>query len=70
MILLVKAPYKIRLTRVLNRKGMTKEKFDAIVGLQLPDSVKSQYSDLVIENDNIDAVSKQVMSIINGEYTR
>ena len=62
-ILLIKSSYEDRLKRALSRKGMTKEKFDAIVQAQLPDSTKIQYSDFIIENKDSESLLQEISSI-------
>jgi dephospho-CoA kinase len=62
-IILIQSSYEERLQRAMNRKGMTKEKFDAILQTQLPDSIKIKYSDFIIQNQDLESLSKAVNSI-------
>ena len=48
-ILVVSAPAEVQRARVLARPGMTAEKFDHIVGLQLPDADKRRLATHVID---------------------
>jgi len=45
----VSAPLRVQRARVLSRRGMTREKFVAILKTQLPDAQKRDRADLVIE---------------------
>lgn len=48
-IAVVSAPAKIQRERVLARVGMTAERFDKIVALQMPDAEKRARADFIIE---------------------
>ncbi|CAG7595746.1 MAG: dephospho-CoA kinase [Candidatus Midichloria sp.] len=69
-IILVKSSYETRLKRIMQRKNMTKERFDAIVALQLSEVVKEEYSDFIIENENPLAVFNQVEKFLHGRFKR
>lgn len=47
-ILVVSAPHAVQRARVLRRKGMTPERFAAILARQMPDSQKRRLADWVI----------------------
>lgn len=69
-IILVKSSYETRLKRIMQRKNMTKERFDAIVALQLSEVVKEEYADFIIENENPLAVFNQVEKFLHGRFKR
>jgi dephospho-CoA kinase len=51
--------------RVLAREGMTSEKFDKILASQVPDSIKRQRADFIIETtDGLEVARKQVMEVL------
>lgn len=50
-VICVTAPPEVQRLRVLARAGMTPEKFERILAGQLPDAVKRQRSDYVVETD-------------------
>jgi len=47
----VTAPADLQKQRVLEREGMTEEKFEAILARQIPDHVKRQKADFIIYTD-------------------
>lgn len=70
VVLVVSASAETQMHRVLARPGMTQEKFDHIVGLQLPDEEKRKRADFVIDTDTtIEATKAQVQSIIDAIRT-
>ncbi len=64
-IVVVSAPFEIQRQRVLAREGMTQEKLDKILKLQMPDSDKRARADFVIEtNADLEATRRAVRAII------
>lgn len=64
-VVVVSAPYEVQRARVLERPGMSAEKFDAITAKQVPDDKKRRGADFVIETDQgFDAARERVVEII------
>lgn len=64
-IAVVSAPYEVQRARVLTRPGMTAEKFERIVALQLPDADKRARADFVIPTGgSLDETRAAVRAII------
>ncbi|MGB1539863.1 MAG: dephospho-CoA kinase [Rickettsiales bacterium] len=62
----VSAPYEVQRERVLARAGMTEEKFEAILALQVPDEEKRRRADFVIPTDQgMDASLAVVKTIMD-----
>lgn len=62
----VSAPPETQKARVMQRDGMTSEKFDRIVAGQLPDAEKRRRADYVIENGgDFDSTRTQLAHILN-----
>lgn len=66
-VIVVSAPAAIQRERVLARPGMTVEKFEHILTLQVPDSEKRARADYVIATGNsMDDTRKQVVQILES----
>ena len=59
----VTAPLSIRIHRVMQRDGITKEQVDARMRNQISDTIKMRLCDYVIENNNQQMVLPQVLDI-------
>jgi dephospho-CoA kinase len=65
---LITAPHALRLTRALNRAGMTPEKFAAIDGAQMPEAEKRQHADVIIENNGtLEKLHEQLSWLIGSK---
>ncbi|MBV1933843.1 MAG: dephospho-CoA kinase [Parvibaculaceae bacterium] len=65
VIVVVSAPYELQRERVLQRPGMTVEKFDVIHAKQVPDKDKRAGADFVIETDKgLEHAEQEVTTII------
>lgn len=51
-VAVVTAPFEVQRARVLDRPGMTAQKFEAILAQQLPDAEKRERADFVIDTGN------------------
>lgn len=63
-ILVVTAPPDVQAARVLERPGMTQEKFHMILSRQMPDAEKRQRADAVIETQTLDETRRAVQDLI------
>ncbi|MGN6584352.1 MAG: dephospho-CoA kinase [Rhizobiaceae bacterium] len=64
-VLVVTAPPDIQRTRVLARPGMTEEKFETILAMQMPDAEKRRLADYVIDTGGgMEAAEEAVRSIV------
>ena len=64
-IIVVSAPADIQRRRVLLRPGMTEQKLDAILARQLPDAIKRERADFVIETGgDLSTTEEQVRHIL------
>ncbi len=62
----VSAPHEVQKERVLQRPGMTSEKFDRIVAGQLPDAEKRKRADYIVETDkDFDDMRNQIAGILD-----
>ncbi len=69
-ILVVTAPEDVQRKRVLERPGMTTEKFDAMLARQTPDAEKRARADFVIDTrhdfDVTRAAVRKIISLLSG----
>ena len=63
-VVVVTAPADVQRQRVLSRPGMTKEKFEAILGRQVPDSRKRELADYVVNTGEGLEVARQAVDAI------
>lgn len=64
-VIVVSAPADVQRQRVLDRPGMTWEKFEQILGRQMPDAEKRERADFVIDTSgSLDNTRKQVDAIL------
>lgn len=64
-VVLVSAPYELQRERVLERAGMSEEKFQAILAKQVPDAEKRQQADFIIDSSQgLDAAMAQVEALM------
>ena len=71
VVVVVSAEESIQRTRVLDRPGMTAEKFEAIKAKQMPDAEKRSRADYVIDTDKgLEAAARQVEAILDDVRSR
>lgn len=64
-VVVVSAPADVQRERVMQREGMTQEKFQAIVAKQMPDSEKRRRADFVVDSSRgFDSARAQVRAIL------
>lgn len=70
-VIVVSAPSDIQRARVLDRPGMTEAKLEAILKAQLPDALKRQRADFVVEtHQGLEAAARQVAHIVEAIRVR
>ena len=66
-VVVVSAPADVQRKRVLERPGMTEEKFNAIRDKQMPDAEKRARADFIIETDRgLDDARQQVEAVVDS----
>nr|WP_319514778.1 dephospho-CoA kinase [uncultured Cohaesibacter sp.] len=71
VVVVVSAEESIQRTRVLERPGMTAEKFEAIKAKQMPDAEKRRRADYVIDTGKgLEAAARQVEAILDDVRSR
>lgn len=64
-VVLVSAPYELQRERVLERPGMSEEKFQAILSKQVPDAQKREQADFIIDSSQgLEPAMAQVEALI------
>ncbi len=69
-VVVVSAPPDVQRARVLERPGMTAEKFEAILANQLPDAEKRRRADFVVDtSQGFEAARAQVRAVLDAVAT-
>jgi dephospho-CoA kinase len=69
-VVVVSAPAAVQRARVMERPGMTAEKFDAILAQQMPDPEKRRRADFVVDtSQSFDAARAQVGAVLAASAT-
>lgn len=74
-VVVVTTTAQIQRERVLDRPGMTEEKFEAILSRQVPDAIKREKADFIVDtSDGIEHARAQVEMIVaairSGNWTK
>ncbi|MGE0037272.1 MAG: dephospho-CoA kinase [Xanthobacteraceae bacterium] len=69
-VVVVTAPAEVQRARVMERPGMTEEKFAAILAKQMPDAEKRRRADFIVDSSQgLDAARAQVRAILESVAT-
>jgi len=69
-VVVVSAPAAAQRRRALDRRGMTEEKFAALLGKQLPDAEKRRRADFVVDSSqSFDNTRAQIRDILRNVAT-
>ncbi|MEA4916702.1 dephospho-CoA kinase [Proteiniphilum sp.] len=63
-VIIVQAPKELRISRVMQRDGVSRSEVEARMNSQLPEEVKLRYANHVITNDNIHSLIRQVSELM------
>jgi dephospho-CoA kinase len=64
-VVVVSAPPEVQHARVMQREGMTEDKFQAIIAKQMPDSDKRRRADFVVDSSQgFDSARAQIRAIL------
>jgi len=66
-VVVVTAPFEVQRSRVLQRPGMTEQKFSEILSQQVPDATKREKADFIIDTSKgFDAARAEVKKIVDS----